>query len=396
VSQDVSVLDFGSGKITVLIGRRGLNNTIVLSGMGESEYAGFCDGEFFEPAQLSFALAHAISNAETNSRTKIKHLTIGVPGEFTTCVCSDVQLSLGKKRRILEEDIDALHEQGNAFKNHPVYTLINSQPVYYTLDDGRRLIQPAGLSSSKIGGHISYVLAENAFIDRMDALMKELGIESYAYMSSLVAEVMFLFDDVVRDRYVVFIDAGKITTSVVVARGDGILAQYNIPEGGGHITGALAMGLGISFTHAEALKHKVILNLNAGEEDVYTITTNRSDTLEFKAKDVNEIVSAYIKIIADTITKALKMCTYDYPDYVPYHLTGGGLAYIKGARDLLSKYLKKPVEIIAPNLPQSRRPHLSSSLGLLDMALRLKPIEPKASGFFKKIFSSEKKHGGNS
>jgi len=396
VSQDVSILDFGSGKITVLIGRRGINNTIVLSGIGESEYAGLSHGAFVNPENLSLAVAHAIRCAETSARTVIKHLTIGVPGEFSACWCSDVQQALGKKRKIIEEDLSNLHEHGNEFKNHPDYLLINSQPVYYTLDDGRRLIQPEGLSSITLGGHISYILAKRDFISTVDALMQELNIVSHSYMSSLVAESMFLFDDTERDRYVVFIDSGSNTTNVVVARGDGILAQYNLPLGGAHLTAGLAYEFKSSFTHAEALKRKINLSLNVGEADVYTITTNRSDTLQFNAKKANDTIKALIKAMADTITAALKKCPYDYPDYIPYYLTGGALAYIKGADALLSKYLKRPVEIIAPNLPQSNRPHLSSSLGLLDMALRMAPPEEtKPVGLLKKLFRS-KKRGGNS
>ena len=391
--QGATVLDFGSGRITALVGKRGLNNTIVLSGVGESEYAGFCDGEFVEPEQLLYAITHAIKNAEASSNTTISHLIIGVPGEFTKVECKDASLSLGKKRKILESDIDELHAQGNTFALERDYTLINNQAIYYALEDGRRLIAPAGLASSKISGHVSYVLAENRFIAMVTAILGELNITSFEFMSSLVAESMFLFDDAVRDRFVVFIDVGCITTNVVVARGDGILAQYNISRGGAHISIALAKVLGINYTEAENLKRKIILNLNVSDRDVYTISTKRLERLEVNAKEANEVVAAYIKIFADTITKALKLCDYDYPDYIPYHLTGGGLAYIKGAAELLSKHLKKPVEIIAPNLPQSRRPHLSSSLGLLDMALRLQPIQEetskKNSGLLKKIFGKK-------
>jgi cell division protein FtsA len=385
LAQDVAILDFGSSKITVLIGERGVNNTITVNGIGECDYAGFSDGEWFEPEQLTYVVGHAISNAETNSRTKIRHLYIGVPGEFTTCVCRDAQISLSKKRKITEADVEALHEQGNAFRGDVDYTLINSQPIYYTLDDERRLIQPVGLSSTRLGGHISYILAENRFIHFIDRIMDEIGIESVEYVSALLAEVLFLFDDIKRDQYVMLVDVGYITSSVVLARGDGILFQRSFSFGGGHITGDLATALGISYTLAESLKRKVVLSLNAGEEDVYEVAT-RESTQTFPAQLVNEIVTDCIGRLARTVTKCLAQCEYDYPDYIPYHLTGGGLSYLKGARDGLSKQLGKPVEIIAPPLPQFSRPHLSSSLGLMDMVLNQQaPVRKK--GFWSKLFN---------
>lgn len=385
MAQDVAVLDFGSSKITVLIGERGVNNTVTINGIGECDYAGFSDGEWFEPDQLTYVIGHAISNAETNSRTKVRHLYIGVPGEFTTCVCRDAQISLSKKRRITEADVEALHERGDAFKGEVDYTLINSQPIYYTLDDERRLIQPVGLSSTRLGGHISYILAENRFIHFIDRIMAEIGIESTEYVSSLLAEVLFLFDDIKRDQYVMLLDVGYITSSIVLARGDGILFQRSFSWGGGHITGDLATALGISYTLAESLKRKVVLSLNAGPEDVYEVST-REKTQTFPAQLVNDIVLDCIARLSRTVEKCLSQCEYDYPEYIPFHLTGGGLSYIKGARDSLGKQLNKQVEIVAPPLPQFARPHLSSSLGLIDMVLNQQaPIHKK--GFFAKLFN---------
>ena len=45
----VSVLDFGSEKITVMVGGRGINGTFDVKGIGNADYAGFMDGEFFQP-----------------------------------------------------------------------------------------------------------------------------------------------------------------------------------------------------------------------------------------------------------------------------------------------------------------------------------------------------------
>jgi cell division protein FtsA len=385
LAQDVAILDFGSGKVSVIIGQRGVNNTICISGTGECDYDGFTDGAFLDPENLPYVVGRALTSAQANSGTQIRHLFIGVPGDFTSCVCHDVSFNLGRKRTVTEEDVETLHKQGNKYEHHPQYTLVNIQPIYYTLDDERRLVQPVGLKSGKIGGLISYVLAENDFLSLINKIMSTLNIEYYDYVSSLLAEVLFLFDDVKRDQYVVLIDCGYITTNVALARGDGLLQQFNIPLGGGHITADLATYLNISFTQAEALKRKVVLSLDAGPDDLYEVNNGRDDAVSFHADAVNEIVMNQINIIAATVAKSLASCKYEFPDYIPYHLTGGGLSYIKGARDYLSRVIEKPVEIVAPSLPQFNRPHLSSSLGLLDMILDNSPEANKKS-FFARLF----------
>ena len=113
-----------------------------------------------------------------------------------------------------------------------------------------------------------------------------------------------------------------------------------------------------------------MLSLLADDSDYYEIA-GKDYMIPFSAKTANEIVSERIDLIASFILKCFSRCEYDFPEYIPVYLTGGGLCYIRGARDYLSKKLGRKVEIIAPPIPQLNRPHFSTSLGVLDIALDL-------------------------
>ena len=39
--KEIAILDFGSEKLTVVVGSKDVNNTFVIRGKGESDYAGF-------------------------------------------------------------------------------------------------------------------------------------------------------------------------------------------------------------------------------------------------------------------------------------------------------------------------------------------------------------------
>ena len=375
-------MDIGSAKITVMVGTRGVNNTICVKGLGECEYAGYEDGEWYQPDELINAVERAISLAQTDAHTKIRHLYIGVPGQFTVTQCKEVTMSLNRRRRVTDADVDALYAQGDTFSGGGEYVLINSQPIFYTLNDDRKLIQPVGLVASRLSGFISYILAEKKFTDKFDHIMNELGIETYDFVSSILAESLFLFDDFVRDRYVAFFDVGYIVTDVVVARGDGVLRQFSIPLGGGHITKELRDDLSIRFSVAEKLKRKVVLNLEFGDNDTYDINIKERVT-SFSARQVNDIVTAKLSKLARTINSCLMSC--DLPPSTSYYLTGGGISYMTGARDYLSKKLDRHVEIAKPKLPQYGKPHLSTVLGLMDMVLGTDE-EPRKKGLFARLF----------
>ena len=370
VKKEVAILDFGSSKITVLIAERGVNNTFNIKGTGEIEYAGYYEGKFLEPEKVKLAVGLAINNAETTARSRVTKIYVGVPGEFLTVACREAQITFPKKKKINDSDIAELFFAGDVFKKNPTHTVINNTPIYFTLDDNRRVIEPRGMVSTKLGGYISYTLAENNFLDFVEAMLDDLGIRSTKYISSPLAESLLLFEPEIRDRYAILVDCGHISTNVMLVRGDGQLFLNSFSMGGGHITGDLSQCLKISFYQAESLKRKVVLSLLADESDFYEVAS-KDYMIPFSAKTTNEIVSERINLIATFILKCFSRCEYDFPDYIPVYLTGGGLSYIKGARDYLSKRLGRKVEVVSPPVPGLNRPHFSTALGVLDIALDL-------------------------
>ena len=366
--KEVAILDIGSYKITVIVAERGINNTFNIKGTGEVEYTGFSDGHFFEPDDVKNAIALAIANAEASSHMKISHLYVGVPGEFTSVICRECNINFSKRKKVNEQDIIQLFYVGNIYRKHPTHTVINNTPIYFTLDDSRKIIDPKGMVSGRLGGYISYILAENNFLDFIENILEDVGIRSAEYVSSVLAESMYLFDAEVRDRYALLFDCGYLTSSVALIRGDGLLFLKTFSIGGGQIMGDLAECLRISLTQAENLKRKVVISIDATEDDFYEVP-GKDYLMPISAKTANEIVKARIDHISSMILKCLNKCEYEIPDYIPLYLTGGGLSYMRGARDYLSKKIGRRVEIISPSLPNLNRPHFSSTFGLLDIAL---------------------------
>ncbi|MBQ7466503.1 MAG: hypothetical protein IJS74_00355 [Clostridia bacterium] len=365
---DVAILDIGSASLTVVVGSRGVNNTFNIKAKGEADYAGFQNGEFLEPEEVKMAVGLALSNAEIEYGSKIDRLYVGVPGEFAYVIPKDVAINFNRKRKIGEVELKALYKSGNTFKNNPTHTCINQSPVYFTLDDGRRVINPRGSISSSLKGFISYVMAENNFIDFFDSIFGSFSVHCDGYISASLAEMLYLFDPSVRDRYAIMVDCGYITTSVMLGRGDALLYLSSFSVGGGYITGDLAECLKISFSEAESLKRKVVLSWDASESDTYEVA-GREFISPYSAIATNQIVEDRLTMIANYITKSLAMCKFDFPDYIPIYLTGGGLNYLKGAKEMLARKLGRKVEFIGPNLPHMSRPDYSSEFGLLDTAL---------------------------
>ena len=220
MKQSVAIMDFGTSKITVLIGSRGINNSICLDGIGMCEYAGYSCGNWLDLEHLPSAILQAISCAEKSARVHADKLYIGVPNEFSMCKVNDVSISLNKKRRVTDQDVEILRETGNRFASDPDWSVINIQPIYYMLDDAHKLIDPVGMDSTRLGGSISYMLAKTDFIEVVDLAVDSADIHETEYVSSSLAEMLFLFDDYTRDKCVMFADIGAIGTSLTIGRGE--------------------------------------------------------------------------------------------------------------------------------------------------------------------------------
>ena len=371
--ESCAVLDIGSSSIIALIGENGVNDTFNILGKGEVAYAGFQDSEFLEPENLKFAIAQALSNAEMTSDSKITEIYIGVPGEFCSVVTKSINLDFPKTKKISKFDVENIFKTGDDFSESTEYQLINHSVVYYELDNAKRVIDPISMKAKSLTGKISYILALREFVKMMKAIFAELKIKILGFISSNLAECLYLFEPNVRDKYVLLVDVGYITTNVMLVRGNSLLFLNSFSLGGGYITSDLSQCLKISFSEAERLKHKVVLGWNPTNADTYEIEGDEY-MLTYSAKATNEIVTDRIEMICDYILRCLDNCEYDIPDFLPIHFVGGAFNFIKGIKTILKNKMKRRVELVTTRNMVDIRPYDASEEGLLYLQLNHEDI----------------------
>lgn len=375
------ILEFGSEKITVLIGSKGANDTLRVAGRSDVPYSGFMDGEWLNKAKLPAAVARALNEAAQTAGCKVDKLYVGVPGEACALVTKEVNASFPRKRKLSENDVLELHALGE--ESDPDYEVINVQPVYYTLDDERRLLSPVGQVTTKFGGVLSYVLAEKSFTDGVKTILSDMGVPEIEFVCEPLAEALLLLPEDRRDATAVLIDVGYLTSTVSVVRGDGILSLSSFSMGGGNVTADLAEALEIPFAQAEELKRKVVLTLEPRDEDVYE-TVVGGERITYPMKLVNEVVSHRVLTIANVVYKCLDGCEYEIPPYAAYVLSGGGISLMRGAKDVLGARIGKNCSVAVPPFPEVNKPTDSVAYGLLDLAVKNDSITKK--GFFARLF----------
>ncbi|MBO5884857.1 MAG: hypothetical protein J6Q51_03575, partial [Clostridia bacterium] len=220
---NVTIVDIGSKSISVLIGSKGFNDSFIIHGYGEQDYAGYYEGEFLEEDKLQETIAKAINEAQSSANVIVNKLYVGVPANFSFCKTRSLTQTFGQRVKITEQDVYEMYQKASDLQREEDYVLLSCSPVDFVLDDGRRTCKPVGQKTSKLTAELSLVYAEKDFIMKINNLLKNIGITTVEYLSSTLCCGLYLIPEERREETAILIDCGYIETSVSVIKGDGLV-----------------------------------------------------------------------------------------------------------------------------------------------------------------------------
>lgn len=384
-TKDIAVLDVNSRLVTAIVGAKRAQSVFGIKAMAEKQHQGYENGEWFD-AKETVELAKSVlieSMKESDSRTK--KLFIGVPAEFVAVVTKEVSIRLDRRRRVIDDDIAYLLKKGDDFDSNK-YLTINTSAIYYSLDDEDKIYNDVrDMEAQKVDACVSYMLCEKSFVDMFDEVASSLGFTNVKYVATCWAECMALLEKEQRDNVYMLIDAGYLSSSVCIAKGEGILDMKSFSMGGAHICADIFEALEVPFDMAEEAKRLVDLNLNYSDE---AVLVSDGENIVY-ALDACEIAKSRLDVFVEVLAGIFKDIEDDAPSYMPVYITGEGIATMRGATKYLSEQLGKNIEIITPKLPGFAKPEDCSKASLLVMADNLSRFDFGA--FIKKLFNGGKK-----
>ena len=384
-TKDIAVLDVNSRLVTAIVGAKRAQSVFGIKAMAEKQHQGYENGEWFD-AKETVELAKSVlieSMKDADSRTK--KLFIGVPAEFVAVVTKEVSIRLDRRRRVIDDDIAYLLKKGDDFDSNK-YLTINTSAIYYSLDDEDKIYNDVrDMEAQKVDACVSYMLCEKSFVDMFDEVASSLGFTDVKYVATCWAECMALLEKEQRDNVYMLIDAGYLSSSVCIAKGEGILDMKSFSMGGAHICADIFEALEVPFDMAEEAKRLVDLNLNYSDE---AVLVSDGENVVY-ALDACEIAKSRLDVFVEVLAGIFKDIEDDAPSYMPVYITGEGIATMRGATKYLSEQLGKNIEIITPKLPGFAKPEDCSKASLLVMADNLSRFDFGA--FIKKLFNGGKK-----
>ena len=365
----IAAIDFGTCKIVTLVAETTGSQRNDIVGAGIAPYDGFLDGEWNNPMELNDAIQKSITEAENQSRRKIREINVGVPGEFTRVYAVEASVTIqGADPHVSPKHVEKIFAEADKQLSPVRGVVVHRSPAWFMVDGGKKTLEPVGMKGNELKALVSFVVADTFFLDDVMARLRDMNITVSGFFSSSTGEAMLYLLEEDRDRTAILIDIGYTCTDVMAVEGDAIIFQKTLPVGGGHITADVAEGLGIDMELAEKIKREYVYGISTISQS-YTVSGDGVKSETFTQDQVSAVLEPRVDEIADMIRECLDESGIKLGNWSTIYLTGGGLSLNRGGRDYLSAKLERPVRDTVKRTIKLSSPIYASSMGLMDLII---------------------------
>ncbi|MDR0897247.1 MAG: cell division protein FtsA [Oscillospiraceae bacterium] len=386
-----ATIDFGTSKIVTLVAESGGYSRCDIIGAGTVPYDGYTDGYWNTPDQVSDAIRASLSAAEKQAGRDIREIHVGVPGEFCRVYVTETTLQLqGVEPHVTSPDVERIFSMADEEIKPVRGVIIHRSPAWFMVDDGKKTMEPVGLKGSTLKTLVSFIVADEFFLNDINRRMQDLQVEVAGFFASPMGESLLFLPSEDRDRTAVLIDIGYLNTEIMAVEGDALVFHKVIPIGGAHITVDLTYGLEVPMNLAEQIKRSYIFGLPGGDNTI-EVTGDNGRLLSFTHEQVARVLEPRVDEIAELIRDALGQSGVRLGSWSNVYLTGGALALNRGGREYLAAQMERPVRQVAAKAAKLNSPIYSSALGLMDLIFDTIENQPQNGGFFDRIKRTFKK-----
>lgn len=365
----VAIIDCGSSKITGLIGENSVNNNFAIRAYLEQPSFSLCKGSIEAPADFRAAVTKIFNTITSSARAKVTEVYFSVPGDFLQVVNKKSQTYFNKRKRIRQREVDEFLQGAKKELAVPSYELIDYSGVQYFLDGQKKVTKLLGEATASISGITTFYFAKSTYVRLVKELMARLGVKIVHFVPVPLAESILLFPEKNRYAFEVLLDVGTSVSNFSICYGGGILYNESFEIGGGFINAYLIEAFNLSsYELAEKLKRKLNLTIPPESDGYYEVLDN-DRMLRYSQKSCNGQAQRVITELAEYVDTAIKNSNVRLPNDFNLSLTGGGIAYIRGAREYLFKLIEVPVNIVCPKISYMAKPEETSKIAVLNYAL---------------------------
>jgi len=335
--------DFGTTTFRALVTEVFPNGELEIVGHSVQAAEGFVDGDFVDLAAGSRCIAKTIRAVEQDSDIYVTGFTYNISGSHLRSVLATAQVPIGPgPRPIRESDIDEVRNRARSMAIPFDHKILTVTPVVYAVDRVKGVVDPQGRVGSQLEMQAHLITGSRSVLHNIENAIETAKYKPLGEEVDVLATAEALLTPADRDKGVMLVDIGGLTTTWAVYNKGAIVANGMVPLGGEHLSSDLAHGLRIPQTAAEDVKLKRGVVLRGLVEEVSL------DVLfdQEKPAETPGLVAAILEPRVEEIFTYVKNDFGDLRELAGLGagvvLTGGG-SRCRGTRQLCEEVFDLPV-----------------------------------------------------
>ncbi len=339
-------LDVGTTKVCMMIARAEADGGIDVIGTGYAASAGLKGGMVVDLEQAGASIRKAADEAEAAAGVGVDWAVVGAAGNHFESFNSHGAVSIeGGNQEVTRSDMDKVIQAAKSVTVAPEREIIHVLPQEFLLDNHGGILNPVGLTGSRLDVHIHVVTCESALnqnliraVNRAEMRVKKVYLQQLAS-----AEAILTRDE--KDLGTAVIDIGGGTTDIVVFLRNSVHFTSVLPVGGAHFTRDIAVMTQTPMDDAERIKKDfgtVQTETIAGEETVDAPGIGTQASRQVPRRYLCDILRARGMELLELVKEQLWKAKESERLAAGVVLTGGG-SMLDGISELMEDVLNIPV-----------------------------------------------------
>ena len=342
-------LDIGTSKVVAIVGKRKMDGTIEVVGIGSHPSRGLKRGVVVNIETTVQAIQRAVEEAELMAGCRIHSVYAGIAGSHIKSLNSHGIVAI-RDREVTQADIDRVIDAAQAVAIPADQKILHILPQEFVIDSQEGIKEPMGMSGVRLEAKVHLVTCAVNAAQNIEKCVRRCGLEVDDIILEQLASSHAILTEDEKELGVCVVDIGGGTTDIAVFTGGAIRHTAVIPIAGDQVTNDIAMALRTPTQNAEEIKIKyacALTQLAGADETIKVPSVGDRPPRDLSRQALAEVVEPRYEELFTLVQSELRRSGFE--DLVPAGIViTGGSSTMEGVVELAEEIFHMPVRLACP------------------------------------------------
>ena len=342
-------LDIGTSKVVAIVGKRKMDGTIEVVGIGSHPSRGLKRGVVVNIETTVQAIQRAVEEAELMAGCRIHSVYAGIAGSHIKSLNSHGIVAI-RDREVTQADIDRVIDAAQAVAIPADQKILHILPQEFVIDSQEGIKEPMGMSGVRLEAKVHLVTCAVNAAQNIEKCVKRCGLEVDDIILEQLASSHAILTEDEKELGVCVVDIGGGTTDIAVFTGGAIRHTAVIPIAGDQVTNDIAMALRTPTQNAEEIKIKyacALTQLAGADETIKVPSVGDRALRDLSRQALAEVVEPRYEELFTLVQSELRRSGFE--DLIPAGIViTGGSSTMEGVVELAEEIFHMPVRLACP------------------------------------------------